>query len=57
MINITYIATEDMNNKLKLIKGKTKLNFYKNLSSYYDEMNIRRKVVLFNLKKILLVKM
>ena len=28
--------------KIQSLKGKTKLNFYKNLSNYYDEMNIRR---------------
>ena len=30
-----------MINKLQSLKGKTKLKFYKNVSSYYDEMNIR----------------
>ena len=31
-----------MNNKLKNLKGKTKLKFYKNKNYYYDNMNIRR---------------
>ena len=30
-----------MINKLKQLKGKTKLKFYKNKSNYYDNMNIR----------------
>ena len=30
-----------MINKLQQLKGKTKLKFYKNISSYYDNMNIR----------------
>ena len=31
-----------MNNKLQLVKCKTKLKIYKNIRNYYDEMNIRR---------------
>ena len=30
-----------MINKLQQLKGKTKLKFYKNMSNYYDIMNIR----------------
>ena len=30
-----------MNNKLQQLKNKTKLKFYKNISNYYDNMNIR----------------
>ena len=30
-----------MINKLQELKGKTKLKFYKNISNYYDNMNIR----------------
>ena len=37
----TYKSTEDLIKKLQELKGKTKLKFYKNLSNYYDEMNIR----------------
>ena len=41
MVNTKYISTEDMINKLQDLKGKTKLKFYKNISNYYDNMNIR----------------
>ena len=30
-----------MINKLEKLMGETKLKFYKNLSNYYDEMDIR----------------
>ena len=30
-----------MINKIKQLKGKTKLKFYKNISKYYDNLNIR----------------
>ena len=38
MVNTTYNSTEDMINKLQLLKGKTKLEFYKNISNKYKEM-------------------
>ena len=41
MVNTTYKTTEDMIDKLQQLKGKTKLKFYKNISNYYDNMNIR----------------
>ena len=41
LVNTTYNSTEDMINKLQEIKGKTKLKFYKNISTFYDNMNIR----------------
>ena len=41
MINTSYNSTEDMINKLQQLKGKTKLNFYKNISNYYNEMKNR----------------
>ena len=41
MVNTTYNSTEDMINKLQLLKGKTKLKFYKNISNYCDEMKHR----------------
>ena len=41
MINTAYKSAEDMINKLQQLKGKTKLKFYKNISNYYDNMNIR----------------
>ena len=40
-INTTYNSTEDMINRVQQLKGKTKLKFYKNISNYYDNMNIR----------------
>ena len=47
MVNTTYNPTEDMNNKLQSLKGKTKLKFYKNRSNYYDNVNIRMDEDLF----------
>ena len=41
MVNTTYNSTEDMINKLEKLKGKTKLKFYKIISNYYDNMNIK----------------
>ena len=41
MVNTTYNSTGDMIDKLQLLKGKTKLKFYKYLSNYYDNMDIR----------------
>ena len=41
MVNTTYNSTQDMIDNLQQLKGKTKLNFYKNLSNYYDNMHIR----------------
>ena len=38
LVNTTYKSTEDMNNELQELKGKTKLKIYKNISNYYDEM-------------------
>ena len=38
MANKTYNSTEDMNDKLQMLKGKTKIKLYKILSSYFDEM-------------------
>ena len=38
MVNTTYNSTEDMIYKLQELKGKTKLNFYKNITNYYIEM-------------------
>ena len=38
MVNTKYNSTEDMINKLKSLKGKTKLKLYKNISNYYIEM-------------------
>ena len=41
LVNTTYNSTEDIINKLQELEGKTKLKFYKNISNYYDNMNIR----------------
>ena len=38
MVNTTYNSIEDMINKLQELKGKTKLQFHKNISKYYHEM-------------------
>ena len=38
MINTNYNSTEDMINKLQQLKGKTKLNFFKNISNCCLEM-------------------
>ena len=35
LVKTTYNSTKDMINKLQELKGKTKLNFYKNISNYY----------------------
>ena len=41
MVNTTFNSTEDLINNLQSLKDKTKLKFYKNLSIYYNNMNIR----------------
>ena len=41
MVNTTCNSTEDMIIKLQSLRGKTKLKLYKNVSNYYDNMNIR----------------
>ena len=41
MVKTNYTSTEDMNNKLQELIGKTKLNICKNISNYSDNMNIR----------------
>ena len=42
LVNTTYISSEDMISKIQELKGKAKLNFYKNISNYYNEMKIRK---------------
>ena len=37
IVKTTYNSTEEMIDKLQQLKGKTKLNFYKIVSNYYDE--------------------
>ena len=41
MVNTAYNSTEDMIGKLQSLKGKTKLNFYKIITNYYDNLDIR----------------
>ena len=41
MVNTTYKSTEDLIDRVQQIKGTTKIKFYKSLSIYYDNMNIR----------------
>ena len=41
MVDTRYNSTKDMINKLQSLKGKAKLKFYKNISNYYDNMNIK----------------
>ena len=41
MVNTNYNSAEKMINKIKSLKGKTKLKFYKNICKYYDNMNFR----------------
>ena len=43
MMNIKYESTEDMTDKLRSLKGKTKLKFYKSSTDYYDQMNYIRR--------------
>ena len=38
MVNTKNISTEDMIDKLQVLKGKTKLKFYKDISNYYIEL-------------------
>ena len=57
MVTATYNSAENMINKLQSLKGKTKLKFYKNISNYYNEMNIRRQSGNFRFEGDLLVKM
>ena len=41
MVNNSYNTTEDMIDKLQLLKGKTKLKFYINIINFYDNMNFK----------------
>ena len=51
MDNTTYKSTQDLDNKLQSLKGKTKLNFYKILSNYSDELKNRRQGGTFQFEK------
>ena len=37
MVDTNYNTTEDMIDKLQEFRGKTKINFFKNISNYYTE--------------------
>ena len=41
MVTTNYTSTEDMIKKLQELIGKLKLKFCKNISNYFDNMNIR----------------
>ena len=41
MVITNYNSSDEMNNKLQELKGKTKSKFYKNISNYYDEMKVK----------------
>ena len=41
MVNTTYNSTKNKIDKLQQLKGEIKLKFYKNISKYYDNMEIR----------------
>ena len=41
MVNTTYKSTGDVINKLQELNEKTKPKFHKNISNYFDNMNIR----------------
>ena len=43
MMNIKYESREDMIDKLRSVEGKTKLNFYKSSTDYYDQMKYIRR--------------
>ena len=41
MANTTFTSTEDILNNLQSLKSNPKLKFYKKISNYYDNMNIK----------------
>ena len=41
MVNTTFSSTEDMIIKLQNLKGKTKAIFFRNISNFYNNMNVR----------------
>ena len=43
MMNFKNESTEDMTDKLRSLKGKTKLKFYKSSTDYYDQMKYIRR--------------
>ena len=51
MVKTIDNSTKDVNKKLQSLKGRTKLNFYKNISYYYDEKNLIRQKDTFQFEK------
>ena len=47
MVNTTYKSTQELIDKLQSLKVKQKIKFYKTISKYYDNMNIRMDEDLF----------
>ena len=47
LVNTTYNSPEDMIKKLQQITGKTNLKIYKNISSFYNKMDMRMDGVTF----------
>ena len=41
MVNANHNSTDDVTDELQQLKGKTKLKFYKNISKFYENLNIR----------------
>ena len=53
MVSTIYNSTQEMIIKLQSLKCRTKSNFYKIISNYYDEMNNRN----FQFEQGILLKM
>ena len=51
MVNTKNNSSEDINFKLRRLKGKTKSKIYKRISNYRDEMNFRRQSGNFQLEE------
>ena len=51
VVDTTNNSTEDMIKKVQSLTEKTKLKFYKGLSNYYDEINIRRQIKSFQFEE------
>ena len=56
MTTAKFKPTEDILHKLQQLKNTTKPGFHQKISNYFDQKNYHKKMVLFNLKKILLHK-
>ena len=51
MFNIKKNTTQDMINKLHQLKGKTKIKFHQHVSTFLDEINIRRQCGTFHFEE------